>query len=172
MYFSQFPKIYYKFETNGTVNVRPIVDITYNVRFRKEILSNISLYDTYDVKDGETPEILAHRIYGSSLYHWAIMLFNERYNYLKDWPMTTDQLEEYIADNYDDPEALHHYELDDGTIISTPTVSWLPNTAQTQNVTAVTNYQYEVALNDKKRQIKIVDPGLLEQIIKEFRILG
>ena len=67
MYFSQFPTIYYEFDIGGTTEIRPILDITHNVRFRREVLNNVTLYNTYDIKDGETPEILADRVYGSSL---------------------------------------------------------------------------------------------------------
>ena len=100
MYFAQFPQIYYEFDIGGTIELRPISDITHNVRFRREVLDNISLYNTYDIKEGETPDIIADRVYGSSQYHWAVMLFNERFNHLADWPMPQDMLNEYITDTY------------------------------------------------------------------------
>ena len=100
MYFSSFPSIYYEFDIGGTIELRPIADITHNVRFRKEVLNNVTLYNTYDIKDGETPDILADRVYGSSQYHWAIMLFNERFDFNGDWPMAQDMLDEYINEEY------------------------------------------------------------------------
>jgi len=35
--------------------------------------------------------------------------------------------------------------------------------------TITTNYDYEFALNESKRRIKIVDPALVEQLVKEFK---
>ena len=64
MYFNEFPNIYYSFKINGKDKFVLIKDITQNVRIRKEILANITLYDEYDIRDGETPEIIAEKIYG------------------------------------------------------------------------------------------------------------
>ena len=35
--------------------------------------------------------------------------------------------------------------------------------------TTVSNYDYEFNLNESKRRIKIVDPALVEQLVKEFK---
>lgn len=102
MYFKNFPKIYYDFDIKGDNNRQLFIvtDVTKNVRFRKQILSNITLYDYYDIKDGETPEIIAEKIYGNPEYHWIIMLANDRYDYIKDFPMDTHSLEEFIKEKY------------------------------------------------------------------------
>ena len=56
MYFKEFPQFLYDFKYNDYETRTSIVkDITRNVRFRKEVLENISVYDTYDIVDGETP---------------------------------------------------------------------------------------------------------------------
>ena len=124
MYFMQFPQIFYEFDVGGTIELRPITDITHNVRFRKEVLNNIALYNTYDIKDGETPDIVADIVYGSSQYHWAVMLFNERFDYLKDWPMAQDVLDEYIADTYSiDIPMLHVDETNDTITMVIPNLA-------------------------------------------------
>ena len=68
MYFENFPKFAYDFDINGERKVLIVSDITRNVRFRKDILSNVTLYDEYDIKEGETPEIVAEKLYGNSQY--------------------------------------------------------------------------------------------------------
>ena len=37
------------------------------------------------------------------------------------------------------------------------------------NYTTTSNYDYEFALNESKRRIRIIDPALVDQIIKEFK---
>ena len=102
MYFKNFDKIYYDFLIKGERKLSVITDITKNVRVRKELLSNITLYDVYDVKDGETPEIIAEKIYGNAKYHWIIMLANQNFDYLNDFPLAQYELEQHIKQKYND----------------------------------------------------------------------
>ena len=85
MYFNDFDKILYNFVINGKEELKVMTDITKNVRVRKEILSNITLFDTYIIQEGETPEIIAEKVYGRADYHWSILLANDRYDYLNDY---------------------------------------------------------------------------------------
>jgi hypothetical protein len=86
MYFKEFPKFFYDFKNpDGSTNTQLVKDITRNVRFRKELLEGITLYDEYDVIDGETPEIIAEKVYGNPKYHWVIMLLNQKWDYINDW---------------------------------------------------------------------------------------
>lgn len=89
MYFKEFPQFLYDFKYKDRDTRTSIVtDITRNIRFRRDLLENVSLYDEYDIVDGETPEIIAEKIYGNPEYHWIIMLANGRYDYLTDFPKT------------------------------------------------------------------------------------
>jgi hypothetical protein len=95
MYFKEFPEFLYDFRYGAYETKTSIVrDITRNVRFRKEVLDNIAVYDEYDIVDGETPEIIAEKIYGNPEYHWIIMLANQRYDYLTDFPLPELELVE------------------------------------------------------------------------------
>ena len=100
MYFKDFPNIFYTYNINNQNVLKVVKDVTVNVRLRKQILESISLYDEYDIQEGETPDILAARYYGDSQYHWVIMLTNEKYDYLNDWPMPSAVLNDYIREKY------------------------------------------------------------------------
>lgn len=102
MYFKDFPKFLYDFKygTTDDVKMSVVTDITRNIRFRKEVLENYSLYDEYDIKDGETPEIIAEKVYGNPNYHWIIMLANQRYDYISDFPLDQHALDQHIKDKY------------------------------------------------------------------------
>lgn len=89
MYFKEFPQFLYDFRHGPTTTkTSVVVDITRNVRFRKEVLENIAVYDEYDIVDGETPEIIAEKVYGNPEYHWIVMLANGYYDNLTDFPKT------------------------------------------------------------------------------------
>lgn len=102
MYFKDFPQFLYDFKygTNEDTKMSIVTDITRNIRFRKEVLENFSLYDEYDIKDGETPEIIAEKVYGNPEYHWIIMLANQRYDYITDFPLDYTALMAQAADKY------------------------------------------------------------------------
>ena len=100
MYFKQFPVIFYPVVLNGTEQYIQLKDITVNIRFVKEFLSNITLYDEYNIVDGDTPEIISEKIYGVAQYHWIIMIANDRYNYTTDFPLTYPTLVNYTKEKY------------------------------------------------------------------------
>ena len=160
MYFKNFDKIYYDFEITGKHQLHIVTDITKNLRFKKEILSNITVYDEYDIRDGETPEIIAEKIYGNPNYHWIIMLVNERYDYLNDFPLSTYNLEQHITQKYgvgNEYDTHHYVDLKGFTVDST-----------NPQATSVSNYQYEDDLNESKRRIKIVSASLINTILRNF----
>lgn len=160
MYFKRFPVIYYPVTINGVQQYASLKDVTINVRFIKEFVSNITLYDFYDIVDGETPEIISEKFYGTPLYHWIIMLINERYDYLEDFPISYNQLRENAVENYGEENiyATHHYENSDGYVVS----SNYPLAA------SVSNMDYEERRNESKRTIKIVDRSIIETIANQF----
>ena len=137
-----------------------LTDITRNIRFRRDILANVTVYDYYDIISGETPEIVAEKIYGNAQYHWIIMLANERYDYLSDWPLTQVALDQFVSDKYgDQSDAIHHYVDYNGFQIS----------SDVPGATSVSNRQYEDQLNESKRSIKIISRDLISTIIKNFK---
>jgi len=162
MYFQNFPAIYYEYEIGGKKVLRTVTDITQNIRVVSSILDSITLYDEYDIMDGETPEIISNKIYGSPLYHWVIVITNQRFNYLEDWPMTTDQLETYIKDKYGDQMyATRYYVNSNGYIVN----------STEPMATPVSNYEHEQQINESKRRIKIISPNLLNRILIQFNDL-
>ena len=101
MYFKEFPAFLYDFKyEDGTTKTEVVKDITRNVRVKKEILSNITLYDYYDLTDGDTPEIIAEKFYGNPEYHWIVMLTNDKIDWLADFPLTETEITKHIEHTY------------------------------------------------------------------------
>jgi hypothetical protein len=148
--------------TSQSTNTKALIltDITRNIRFRRDILANITVYDYYDIVEGETPEIVAETIYGNAQYHWIVMLVNDRYDYLADWPLTQANLDQYVIDKYGDAaNSVHHYEDANGNYVSYDYPSAVP----------FTNANYEAEVNESKRRIKIISKQLLSTILKNFK---
>ena len=165
MYFDSFKNMYYSYlKPDGSTEYVLIKDITENVRFKKEILEAITLYEYYDIRDGDTPEIISEKFYGSPLYHWIIMIANQKYDYINDFPMAIPELENHIRDKYgvENVYGIHHYEKN-GFVVSN---------VDYPDATSVSNYDYEFAENEKKRRVKIISPSLLQEIVRQFRAIA
>lgn len=160
MYFSNIPNIYYTFNINGVEQLKILKDVTVNVRFLSESLQNLTVYDEYDIVDGDTAESISAKVYGNSLYHWVIMLVNGKIDYREDFPVTYDVLLRNTASIYGQSNVygIHHYENAHSYVVDSSYVGALE----------VTNFQYEERLNESKRRIKLISKPLLETVVKQY----
>ena len=158
MYFEKFP--YDAYSLDDLSSVQLIKDIFRRVTITEEVKNNSSIFDQYDVKEGETPERLADKFYGDPNYHWVILHVNEIVDPRFNWPLTTYQLEQYTGSKYGTAniQATHHWEDGNG--------NWVNNTYP--SATAISNYVYEEELNEEKRRIKILKPKYLAAVETEF----
>lgn len=101
-YFNYFPTTFYK---NSDVNSLDVVtNITAKFAFEPSFKNNTVIFYEYAVADGETPENLAHRFYGSSEKHWIILSMNDIINPQVDWPLNELSLRKMIDIKYSTEE--------------------------------------------------------------------
>ena len=153
-YFDMFPKVFYDNKGNGNYSV--MTNLLRRVKLVDDAKLNIVDFDYYDVKDGETPEMIAHKYYGDVNLHWTILTVNEIVDYYEDWPMSVQRFEEFVKEKYENPQAIHHYEITQTSGDTTVTIDVGMNTTEYPSATAISNYQYEDSLQEKKRQISVV----------------
>ena len=165
-YFEMFPSIYYSAKGDGKYTV--MKDLLSRVKFIAKVKENILGFDYYDVKDGETPEMIAHKYYGDVNLHWSILVANDIVDYYEDWPMSVQRFEEFVKNKYVNPQAIHHYEITQTSGDTTVTIDVGMNTTDYPSATAISNYQYEDKLQEKKRQIRLISPDFIDQFVKEF----
>ena len=166
MYFSKFPYIVYDSVGNGEFKI--VTNLLRRVAIRSKVKANTLFFDTYDVKEGETPEMVAHKLYGDPELHWIILLVNnvtERYH---QWPKNTNQFLAYINDKYSNVDATHHYEISQVSGDTTIKIDIGTDNTDYPSATAITNFEYEEALEDKKRSIRLLDPSYLGIFVAEF----
>tara|TARA_A100001011_G_scaffold369942_1_gene425757 strand:- start:233 stop:766 length:534 start_codon:yes stop_codon:yes gene_type:complete len=171
MYFNSFPVIPY--DSKGDLNFKDVTNLLRRVGLRTKLKSNTLLYDTYDVKEGETPEMIAHKLYGDPELHWIILLVNEITDRYHQWPMSGMQFLDYLNDKYTNPDGIHHYEstqTSGDTKVKIEVFNEVDDDAYT-GLTPITNREYEENEQDKRRQIRLVDPSFVEQFIDEFKKL-
>jgi len=169
MYFSKFPYIVYDSVGNGEFKI--VTNLLRRVAIRSKIKANTLFFDTYDVKEGETPEMVAHKLYGDPELHWVVLLVNnvtERYH---QWPKNTNQFLAYINDKYSDVDATHHYEISQVSGDTTIKIDIGTDNTGHSGASAVTNFEYEEALEDKKRSIRLLEPAYMGPFVAEFESL-
>jgi hypothetical protein len=116
MYFQNFPFTYYSLDDAKTVQL--VTDITNRAVISDELKNNFSLYDEYDIKDGETPELVADKFYNNPELHWIVLNYNDIIDPRFDWPLDTVNLSRYVSGKYTNSTAVHHYEDVDGNYIN------------------------------------------------------
>ena len=109
MYFANFPLIPY--DSVGDNQFKMVTNLLKRVAVRTKVRTNTLLFDTYDVKEGETPESIADKLYDSSQYHWVVLFVNNITDRYHQWPMTTPQFRQYLNDKYTNPDGTHHFEI-------------------------------------------------------------
>ena len=170
-YFNQFPGIDYDLKGDGNRTI--VTDIFRRVKARSKIVNNVSAFDKYDVQEGEKPEDVAYKMYGDSDYFWVITLVNNIVNRYYDWPLDEYVFQQYVKDKYDNADGIHHFERtqDSGpqTGDGPADYSYLLECNETDaGAQSVSNIEYERRLQDKKRQIQLLNKSLLGDFVAEF----
>lgn len=153
-------------------------------KFINTVISNYYAFYPYVVKDGQTPEQIAHDYYGDCDLDWVVWFSNNVFDPYYEWIMTQDQLDAYINKKYGDfiaaVETVHHYVYDTRVEASDPNQFYTEEYMMTPETFSfldpieksywkpVSCYDYEFALNESKRTIQLVDNALIDQIIREI----
>jgi hypothetical protein len=153
MYFNSHPRIIY--------NDVEVVNIFTKIIPIQRLLENAIAWELYDLEDGESPELLSYRLYGSVKYHWVLMMINNVIDINKDWPLSTQNFGDFVDSKYDEPDAIHHWEDEDGNVVD----------AEVEGSTFIKNIKYEEELQKKKALIKVLKPEYLDSFVEEFKSL-
>ena len=169
MYFQNFPLIPYDSVGNGDYKL--VTNLLKRVALRTKVRTNTLLFDTYDVKEGETPEMLADKLYGDPNLHWIIMYVNNITDRYHQWPLTTPQFLAFINEKYSNPDGLHHYEITQTSGDTTVTIDIGTDNTEHSGATLITNREFEEKRQDTLRSIRLLDPAYVDQFVEEFENL-
>ena len=169
MYFAQFPTIPY--DSTGTGKSKDVKNLLRRVGLRQKVKVNTMFFDTYDVKNGETPESIAFKLYDNAELHWVVMLVNNITDRFHDWPMTEAQFLNFINDKYSNPDAVHHYEIEQESGDTSIKINIGTDNTDYPTATLITNYEHEQEVQDNKRKIRLLDPSFIDDFVDEFKLL-
>ena len=158
-----------------------------NIWRRAEILtefkSQVTIFNEITVQDGERPEDVATAFYNNPFYNWTVLIANDVVDVYSQWPRSITQLQDFINQKYDNPQATKHHvttEVKDAknniiveagkVVASNYQISYYngSTTVTATPVVSVSNEQFEFEENAKKARIQIIKPQLIEDFVENY----
>ena len=158
-----------------------------NIWRRAEILtefkSQVTIFNEITVRDGERPEDIATAFYNNPFYNWTVLIANDVVDVYSQWPRSITQLQDFINQKYDNPQATKHHvttEVKDAknniiveagkVVASNYQISYYngSTTVTATPVVSVSNEQFEFEENAKKARIQIIKPQLIEDFVENY----
>lgn len=154
---AKYTKILPQVEYNGC----SIADITHRLDMLKTVRKYETLYYTVTIDETDTPERVAENFYGNQDYWWIVMAINKVIDPFYDWVMREPEVYAYVDKLYEgNQDGIHHYE--DGEY-----KQYEEQNAESTLV-PVTNLEWELYKNDKKRHIMLLKNTHVPKIADEF----
>lgn len=98
-FFKQFPKVQYDFNRRGIT--QNMVDLFRSVRALPTFLDQYSAYRYFNVENGERPDVVSERLYGTTDYYWTFFVINEHlHDGYRAWPLSQEDMYDYLTKNY------------------------------------------------------------------------
>ena len=96
-YFNNFPNIAYTFGDEEQPNL--FQDLSAYVQIIDEIKDNLNFYSSYSILEGERPDQLSQRLYGTPSLYWTFFLMNDTIRQ-QGWPLTQPQVQALVAKQF------------------------------------------------------------------------
>jgi hypothetical protein len=155
------------------------------VKLRDDLKNVFTIFQKYKINDGERPDTVAYEIYGNPNYDWIILIIAGITNVRDQWPLSSEKLYQYSVDKYGEENltSIHHYETTEvkdskgriiipaGKIVDSNFS--IPNPESPKEilypVAGITNYEYEIGLNENKRLIFVLQKRYIQTFINDTR---
>ena len=188
-YFKQVPNFEYvsRLPDAKISDYIPVKNLFKKGYLRDDIFQDLTFFTKYKVQGDDRPDNIAYTLYDDASLDWIILLSNNIINIQTEWPMSQADLDRYLLDKYETYEELnntHHYEtievknssgvviVEEGLTVesdfSVEFYDWMIDSLETKQgiTTPISNYEYELKIEDAKRNIFALKPRYLN-IVKD-----
>ena len=186
-YFRELPELDYQSflsDSNSSSKYLRVKNFFRRTKIRDDLQNVFTLFNKYEIREGARPDTVAEEFYGSAELDWVVIITAGIINVRNDWPLSSKELYDYSLEVYGDSlNDVHHWEtkeikdlngkliLPKGKVVNSDFT--IPNpdvyNATINPVAYVTNYDYEVINNNKKRSIYILKREYLQQFLNDMR---
>jgi hypothetical protein len=183
-YFRYVPNFEYVNRLKENKNISTYIEVK-NLfkrgKLREDIFQDLTYFTKYKVIGDDRPDNVAYKVYGSQYYDWVVLLSNNIINYTNEWPLSEQSFTNYLYSKYINDATLNavkYYETleirDSKNKLIVPAGLEVPSDyslkyidsgtgrlVTASSVKAVTNYEYEVKIDNDKRNIYLLKPDYI-----------
>lgn len=156
-----------------TIDGTPILVNDINTHFIiKTSVKNMAVpLQTFRINPWDSPQSVAYSAYKDTKLDWLILLAANIIDEYREWPKDNDDVQKYCNRVYSTGEnGIHHYENIHGEIVDHFQQYRYINSLDEipAHINPITNYQYELSENDKRKIIQIFSPDSVQQILEKI----
>ena len=187
-YFRQLPNLDYPSLANDRTSAYDydqVKNIFKRAVLREDVVNSYFQFNQYLIEGDDRPDNVASKVYGDSNLDWVVLTTNNVINVRDEWPMSQNDLQNYLTNKYTTAELsyVHHYEtlkiVDSSQKLIQPkgitveeghSITFIDRgVSKTESkVEAITYLQHEINLNDKKREINVLQKEYVEIYLRDM----
>ena len=190
-YFRELPNLLYQSflpDKKSSLDYTEVKNLFRRTKLRDDLQNIFTLFDKYEIPDEFRPETVAEDFYGNDELDWVILTTAGIVNIRNEWPLNNRDMFNYSFEKYgDDLNATRFFEtkeiknssgsiiLEKGKVVDSDFVfkyydtNGIVEVKGTNVRTGISNYDYEVRLNEEKRSIFVLKSEYLQQFLSDFR---
>ena len=187
-YFRQLPNLDYPSlanERTSAYDYTQVKNIFKRAVLREDVLNAYVQFDKYLVQGDDRPDNVASKVYGDASLDWVVLTTNNIINVRDEWPMSQGDLQNYLTNKYTSAQLsyIRHYEtleiVDSNQRLIQPkglmveeghSITFVDRgVSKTESKTKSVSYlEYEIDLNDAKREISVLQPRYVEIYLRDM----
>ena len=191
-YFRELPNIEYQSPLSDRISSSSYIrakNLFRRMKVRDDLQNVFTLFNKYEIIQGARPDTVAEELYGKANLDWVVILTAGITNLRNDWPLSSKDLYNFTVNKYglENINNNNHYEtkeikntngdiiLQAGKVVdSNYSISYYENgttvtPTNSNTVSGVSNYEYEVRENKKKETIYVLRFEYLQQFLTDMR---
>ena len=188
-YFRELPNLRYPSflsEKTSSLDYVEVKNLFRRVKLRDDLQNSFTVFDRYEIPEGARPDIVAEELYGNAEFDWIVLTVAGILNVRNQWPLNNRDLYNYCLDKYGESLNSNRFfettEVKDtngrmilpkGKVVDSNFKIPKPGepTATINPVVGINNYEYEVRLNEEKRNIFVLREEYLQEFLSDMRDL-
>ena len=187
-YFRQLPNLEYPSLANDRTSAydyNQVKNIFKRAVLREDVINSYFQFNQYLIEGDDRPDNVASKVYGDANLDWVVLTTNNVINVRDEWPMSQNDLQNYLTNKYTTAELsyVHHYEtlkiVDSSQKLIQPkgitveeghSITFIDRgVSKTESkIESITYLQHEINLNDKKREINVLQPRYVELYLRDM----